>query len=96
MKVLTADTLIQRSESQVATVLEGEVVLVNLDEGAYYHLNRVGSAVWDLLESPRTVKSLCNSLIECYAVEPEQCEREVVALLGQLLEAGLIESGADH
>jgi len=64
--------------------------MLNLDTSRYYGLNRVGSRVWELLAQPTTVAELCATLQQEYAVPPEQCEREVLALTQKLLDEKLV------
>src|SRR4051794_21851404 len=79
------------SPRQVSTEVEGEAVILNFDEGVYYGLDKVGARVWELLRSPLTVPDLREKLVADFEVEPDQCERDLRALLSELAEVGLIE-----
>ena len=68
-----------------------EQVLLDLRQGMYYGLEEVGARIWQLLQRPTTVPALCAALIAEYDVEPARCERDVVALLGELAGRGLVE-----
>ena len=89
--------MVSMSSSVVATSeqgssdLEGEAVILNLKSGAYYGLNAVGASIWNLLQEPRTVSEIRDTLLAEYEVEPEQCDRELFALLQQLETEELIE-----
>jgi hypothetical protein len=57
----------------------------------YYSLNPVGTQIWKLIEAPQTVSGVCDALLEEYDVEPECCERDLLTLLQELADKGLIE-----
>jgi hypothetical protein len=59
--------------------------------GIYYGLNPIGTRIWKLIQEPRTVPEVCDVLLEEYEVEPERCQRDVLALLQELASKGLIE-----
>lgn len=90
MSELQPHSHIVRNTQLVATEMDGELVMMDLQKGQYYGLNRIGSRIWTLLEEPRTVESLCEKLQQEFAVEPTQCQTEVVIFGEQMLEQGLI------
>jgi hypothetical protein len=51
----------------------------------------VGARVWHLLQEPRTVQDIRETLLMEYEVERDRCERDLLALLQELVAAGLIE-----
>lgn len=53
------------------------------------------AAIWDLLETPQTVRSLARALASRTHRQLDACEGEVVEVLGQLYEADLIEVAPD-
>jgi Coenzyme PQQ synthesis protein D (PqqD) len=80
------------SKDQVSSDLgEGEVAILNLRRGTYYGLDAVGTRVWNLLQEPGTVREIRNVLLNEYDVEPERCERDLLALLQKLADEGLVE-----
>lgn len=88
---LDVDATVMVVENQVASDLAGEVVLLSLETGMYYGLDEVGARVWELIQQPATVENVCQTILAEYEVEREQCQSDVLALLSQLSEAGLIE-----
>lgn len=79
------------AKEQVSSDLAGEAVILSLKSGIYYGLNEVGARIWNLIQKPRTVNEIREAILAEYEVEPEQCDRELVALLQQLETEGLIE-----
>ncbi len=76
---------------QVSRDLDGEAAILNLNSGIYYGLNSVGARVWGLLREPKTVSQILETLLKEYEVDTEQCRNDLMKLLHDLAEAGLIE-----
>jgi hypothetical protein len=79
------------AEGQVSCDLAGEAAILDVQSGIYYGLNTVGARIWRLIQEPRTVNEVYETLLEEYEVEPERCERELLALLQELAAKGLVE-----
>jgi hypothetical protein len=84
-------SLIVASQEQISTDLGGEAVILNLKTGVYHGLNPVGTRIWNLLAEPRTVNDILGALLQEYEVEPDSCERDLLALLQNLADSKLIE-----
>ena len=90
MKIVL-ENVITRNEDIAFGVMDGEIVMMNVEVGNYYNLGRTGSDIWNMLENPVTVEALLQELLEKYRVSREQCENEVVGFLNQLYKEGLIK-----
>ncbi|MBW4652681.1 MAG: PqqD family peptide modification chaperone [Kaiparowitsia implicata GSE-PSE-MK54-09C] len=91
--MLNQDSIVKASSTQVASDLGGETIILNLKSGTYYGLNKVGTRVWTLLQSGLTIKQIYSTLLEEYEVESEQCMVDLLQILNNLQNAGLIEVG---
>lgn len=78
---LTAETLIQRSEEVVHSTIDGEVVMMSVEQGSYYGLDAIGSRIWNLLERPAKVGDLCQALMKEFEVDEARCFQDVAAFL---------------
>lgn len=83
--------LVKRSSQVLATQVDSQVVILNLESGHFAQLNAVGSRIWDLLETPMSHAALCNALVERFDVDADQCAREVDEFLKRLRDQGLVE-----
>ena len=84
-------TVVVRSAEPLTARVDDEVVMLDTRQGCYFGLDRTGAAIWDLLDTPRSVEDLCRALVERYDVPPETCRAEVVSFLTELADAGLVE-----
>ena len=53
-------------------------------------LSAVGARVWELIESPRDVESVCSELEQEFDVAPDLCRAEVDAFVRELAKHGAI------
>jgi hypothetical protein len=89
--MITTDSIVVASPDQVSSDLAGEIVMLNLASGTYYGLDEVGARIWNLVQQPTPVGAVRDAILDEYDVEPERCERDLLALLADLDKAGLIE-----
>lgn len=75
----------------VAADLRREKALLSMTDGVYYSLNPVGAMIWDLVQEPRSVEELRDAVVARYEIEPERCEKDVLAVLAKLSGWGLVE-----
>ena len=75
----------------LSSELGSEHVLLNLGDGIYYGLEDVGSDIWKLMQEPVSIGDICRAIVETREVDPERCRRDVVKLLGELVDRRLVE-----
>ena len=88
---ISKESTVVAIKDQLSADLKGEAVILNCANGVYYGLNDVGNTVWAFVQEPRKVAEIAAKVASEYEVAPDVCERDVIELLGQLTEAGLIE-----
>jgi hypothetical protein len=79
-----------RSSKAITGKLHDEIVMMDIEKGKYFSLNRVATSIWEHLEIPRSLDELCGLLIEEHEVGTEQCLAETGELLKELVEMGLL------
>lgn len=84
-------SIVVAAKEQVSCDLAGEAVILNLKNGVYCGLDPVGARTWNLIQEPRAVHDIRDILLQEYDVEPERCEQDLLALLQQLADEGLVE-----
>jgi len=87
---LDLSTVVVRSDSIVAAEIDGEAVMLSIENGKYYGLDPVGTAIWDLVTEPRSITQICDTLLERYDVDAATCQKEVTDLLEALVEGGSV------
>jgi len=90
-KGVSRESTVTVAQTQISCEVNGEAVILHFDSGQYFSLNVVGTLVWKMIEQPRSVSQLRDAILREYDVEPERCERDLLGLLSELRERGLIE-----
>ena len=88
---LTDDIRLARAEGLVASDLNGEIVILNIESGHFFHLNVTGSHIWNMLDAPMTFAALCAATRERFAVDADECRRGVTEFAQGMLARGLLE-----
>jgi hypothetical protein len=67
-----------------------ETVLLDLNSGSYFGLDPIGTRIWFLLATGKTVGEACEALLGEYEVEPRRLQGDVSNLLDALIAQGLV------
>ena len=88
---INPETMLKRKQNQLFSEIDGEVVMLSVENSEYYGMDAVGSRIWQLLENERSYDNLIKTLLEEYEVTEEQCRTDSLAFLEQLFEKKLVE-----
>ena len=89
--MISDDSTINISEEVISCDLEEEVAMLNMKDSVYYGLNPVGARIWKIIQKPISFGSILEILLEEYEVDEKQCRNDLINLLQELLDKGLIE-----
>lgn len=67
-----------------------ETVILNLESGVYYGLDRVGARMWQLLSEGGTLAGVCDTMQEEFEVERDILEHDILRIGQELLDQRLI------
>ncbi|WP_259075479.1 PqqD family peptide modification chaperone [Salinibacter ruber] len=87
---LTESSTVKAVDHQTSAEVDGENVVLDLESGVYYGLNPVGTQVWNRIQEPVSIGQIVTDLTSEYDVDYERCFDDVVSLLEDLAENGLI------
>lgn len=87
----TLEHLIIQKPGNHVSDMDGEKVMMNINNGKYYNLGVIGGRIWELIESYTSVNRLIDKLMIEYDVDQIKCEEQVLAFLKHLLSEGLID-----
>ena len=89
-QTLSPDTRVRITTRQLTCELDGESVILGTRAGIYYGLDAVGTAIWKAAHQPVAIATIVDDVLSQFDVERGQCERDVLHLLGELVEHELI------
>ena len=79
-----------REEEVASKVIDGEAIIINLANGIYYSMDKVGAHVWDLFQSGYTLEDVVTSVTGQYDVSRDQAESNVQELVEELVRENLV------
>jgi hypothetical protein len=91
IRTVGLDDVVCLSPSQISRRLGEEVAILHMDKAAYYGLDPVGGRIWALIEKPVAVRKVLETMLGEYEVDAETAERDLLEIVGQLIDAGLVE-----
>ncbi|OAS85155.1 lasso peptide biosynthesis PqqD family chaperone [Metabacillus litoralis] len=87
--------IVSQEEGNIVSDMDGEKVMLNIQNGKYYNLGDIGGDIWDLIKKPTSINQLVNSLFSQYDVELSKCEEQVMSYLNLLYDERLIKVEED-
>ncbi|MDF2572597.1 MAG: hypothetical protein K0R55_4201 [Sporomusa sp.] len=87
---INSNTLVAQVMDLLAAEIDGETIMLNIENGMYYQLDVTGSRIWDLLGEQRRVSELISNLVEEYNVQPEQCCSDTLKFIREIWDEGLV------
>ena len=71
-------------------IIDGEPIIVNLENGNYYSLDKTGADLWNLVEKGLDVPEIIDGLAKRYEGNRAEIETSVSQLLSDMKKEGLI------
>lgn len=90
MKTFTSETRVIRKPDLVAAEMDGDIVLMSIQQGEYFGISSIGPKLWELLEQPVTVTQTVDVICAEYETSPETCAADVTTFVSALLHNNLI------
>jgi hypothetical protein len=88
---LTMDTKLTVPEDILVQDMQGESVLLNLDNSYYYGLDKMGTRMWHTLSGSESIQKAYDDLLARYDVEAGVLRRDLFELVQKLMDNGLLK-----
>lgn len=79
--LIDLDTIITQAGGLVSSQIDGEIVMMSVDNEQYYGLDAVGSRIWELIAQPQSVFEVCETLRLEFQVDRDTCQRDVLTFV---------------
>lgn len=87
---ISIEHLVIQNEGNIVSDMGGEKVMLNIENGKYYNLGKIGGDIWELIDKTILVSELINNIMAQYDVDKEKCEEEVISFLESMHEERLV------
>ena len=90
MGTLDESSVIVAADHTTSAEVDGESVILDLDDGIYYGLNSSGSRIWKELQEQKTIKELVDEIARAYNIDRLDCKNDILSLIQELQENNLV------
>ena len=88
---ISVQSVVVAVSEKLSSQVGGDAVVLDMQSGKYFGFEAVGARIWELVQQPRKVSDIRDAVLREYDADPAECERDLLAFLQQMQEAGLIE-----
>ena len=78
-------------DSVVWRNINGEIIVLNLNSGHHYTLNKLGSKIWLLLEKKKSIEEIIQQAFHEFDMSLNQVRDDVVNFLNNLNQENLVQ-----
>jgi hypothetical protein len=90
-KTLLLNSIVVQQPGNLVTNMDGEKVMLSVQNGKYYNLGEIGGLIWDLANEPIEVNKMIETILLQYEVNLEDCTNHILDFLESLKNEDLIK-----
>lgn len=90
MSDLSLDDLFVRKTDLVATDMDGDTVVMTLEQEEYYGIGGVGPRIWELLEKPIGLSAIITTICDEFEVDEATCQADALEFIQSLIDNGTV------
>ena len=90
-QTLNLGSIVQRDTDVIAAEAGQDLVMVSIENGAYYGVSDVAREIWEAIERPIKISDLIDDLTATYNVDRSSCEEQTLSFLESLLSEHLLQ-----
>jgi hypothetical protein len=89
---LNPENLIIKRENLIIRLIDNRAVLLSPEYHHPFRFNRMGTRIWELIDSHQRVKDLIDAVTQLYDVDRKEVVRDITTFLSELLKNKLIKT----
>jgi len=74
----------------ISETIDGETIIINLETGYYYSVNKTATIIWNEIQKNNPIKSISQHFLNHYEVDEDTAEKSIKEIIGLLLKDDLI------
>ncbi|KMY51875.1 lasso peptide biosynthesis PqqD family chaperone [Peribacillus loiseleuriae] len=91
IEIISINQMVSQGQGNIVSDMDGEKVMLSIQNGKYYNLGEMGGEIWELMKEPISIQSLVSTLCSIYDVDQTVCEEQVIAFIAKLQDEDLIQ-----
>lgn len=88
---MDANSRLQRRSDVTYQSVAGEAILIRMDTGTYFSLNKVGAEFWDMLDGQQTIAQHAAVIAAKYNVDAPMVTNDLLELSSKLAAERLVD-----
>ena len=88
--VMNESDMVSIRPDVLSRTVNGEELILDLEDGKYFGLSEVGVFIWQAIKEPISLNHLIDAILQEYEVERAAAQEDLLQLLGELQEKGLV------
>ena len=90
MTKITLQTIISRNPEIIHNDIDGEAVMMSIEQNNFYGIDKIGTHIWNIIENSTSAEKIIAEMMTSYKVEREVCEKDVISYLNEIFKNKLI------
>ncbi|MFA5809728.1 MAG: PqqD family protein [Thermoleophilia bacterium] len=90
--MISKEQYLVKDHEVLFTSMGEDAVLLHVQRGDYYSLNKVGARLWVLTDGSKTIADLAGLITQEFDISREQAEVDIIELAQQLEKEGLVKA----
>jgi hypothetical protein len=74
----------------ISETIDGETIIINLETGYYYSVNKTATIIWNEIQKNNTVKNVPQQFMNHFEVDVSTAEKSIAEIIALLLKDDLI------
>lgn len=88
---LNLDTKIKVASNIVSRKVQDEEVILQLDSGVYYGLNEVGTEIWHMMKSGKSLRQIITQVSRDYEIPSKRITDDLFTLVKDLKKRKIVQ-----
>ena len=89
---MNQNSILKHSDKATFQIVADEAILIHMDTGTYFSLNKVGTELWEMLDGKATLGQNAGIIAQKYSVTTDQVLADFVELGSRLVTEKLVET----
>ena len=74
----------------ISETIDGETIIINLETGYYYSVNKTATIIWNEIQKNNPVKNISHIILNHYEVDTDTAEKSIAEIISLFLKDDLI------
>jgi Coenzyme PQQ synthesis protein D (PqqD) len=87
---ISKQSVIQQKQETIVSDMDGDTVMMSIQNGKYYNLGSIGGIIWNKIIDPISINKVVEELTLEFEIDKNECEMQVISFIQSLYDEKLI------